>query len=252
MKKFITANETLFTAGIIFVFVVWYLISLSFGNGNVIVPNPIEVLKNFGYQLTRQYIYESIGWSLLRTFMGFGISFIAALILGSLSGNHKGIAVFLKPLLIVLKSAPTAAFVFLFLALSDAKFAPVYIVILLSFPILYESIVGGFNNIPKEVLDAARVDGGSYFGTLFRIKLPLSMPYIAVGLASSFALSLKTEIMAEIITGDTDFGLGCAIRNARIEDSTNMTPIFAIALITIIIVMIFSLISYILKKKFSK
>ena len=110
--------------------------------------------------------------------------------------------------------------------------------------------MGGIKNIDKDVLNSSRVDGANYFTRLFRIKLPLSLSYIAVGLASSFALSIKTSIMAEIITGDTEYGLGCAIRDARQRDPSDMTPLFAIALITIIIVMIFSLISYILKRKF--
>lgn len=250
MKKIITSNQSILTLGILFIFVLWYLVSLSFGVSNVIVPNPIEVISNFFYQLSRPYIYKSILWTLLRTFIGFGIAFVAAFILGSLSGNHPKVYIFLKPLLIVLKSAPTAIFVFLFLVLSGARFAPIFIVILLAFPILYESIVGGIKNIDKDVVNSSKVDGAKYFTRLFRIKLPLSLSYIAVGLASSFALSIKTSIMAEIITGDTEYGLGCAIRDARQRDPSDMTPLFAIALITIIIVMIFSLISYILKRRF--
>ena len=252
MKKFITNNTTILTLGIFFVILVWYLISLGFGNNNLIFPNPIQVFSNFVYQLTRVYIYQSIGYTLLRTLIGFAISFALAIILGSLSGNFPKLNLFLKPLLIVLKSAPTAAFVFFFLVLSGSTYAPIYVVILLSFPILYESVVGGFKSIPKEIIDASRVDGSNQLSTMLRIKLPLSLPYIIVGLASSFALSIKTEIMAELISGDTDFGLGCAIRNARTEHVGDMTPIFAIALIAIILVMIFSLISYIVKKILDK
>ncbi len=37
-------------------------------------------------------------------------------------------------------------------------------------------------NVPREMLEAARVDGASDFATLVRIALPLSKPIIAVNL----------------------------------------------------------------------
>ena len=82
--------------------------------------------------------------------------------------------------------------------------------------------------------------------------MPLAIPYIVVGIASSFALSFKTEIMAEIITGNTDNGLGNAIRGYRNLDSSDLTPIFAITLIAIIIIWIVDLLGYFVKRHFEK
>ena len=128
----------------------------------------------------------------------------------------------------------------------------IFIVLLLAFPILYESVVAGINNIDKDVLDALRVDSNGGLKALVKIKLPLAIPYIVVGIASSFALSFKTEIMAEIITGNTDNGLGNAIRGYRNLDSSDLTPIFAITLIAIIIILIVDLLGYFVKRHFEK
>jgi hypothetical protein len=54
--------------------------------------------------------------------------------------------------------------------------------------------------------------------------------------------------MAEIIAGQTAPGLGGAIRMFRNEDPSNLTPIFAIALIAIVIVLFFDLLSHLFKK----
>ena len=83
---------------------------------------------------------------------------------------------------------------------------------------------------------------------MFKIRVPIAMPYIIVGLASSFALSLKTTIMAEIITGDTGPGLGNAIRAYRSLDPTDLSPVFAISVIAIIIVLIVDLIGLMINK----
>ena len=251
-KTFTTNNYLIFTLGIIFVFGLWFILSFSIGKNNLYFPSPIETIQEVGVLLRKKYIYESIGWTLLRTLIGFGVSFICAMVLGIISGNVKFIKTFLKPLITVLKSIPTAALVFLFLVISGSKNAPIYIVFLLSFPILYEAFVGGIESIPVEVLDALRIDSNRKLMSLLKVKVPLAFPYVIVGLASSFALSLKTEVMAEIITGGTDAGLGCAIRVYRNDDPTNLTPVFAISLIIIVFVLIVDLVGLIVKKRFEK
>ena len=69
--------------------------------------------------------------------------------------------------------------------------------------------------------------------------------YILLGISSSFALSFKIEIMAEILTGNTSLGLGSAILSAQRNDPTNMIPIFSYSLLTVIFVL---LISFVFKK----
>lgn len=253
MKKLISkpySYPILYTLGILFVFVAWFLISLSQGQGNLIFPSPAATISKLGELLSGPYIYKCIGWTMLRTLEGFGIAFGAALLIGSLAGTIKPLQAFLKPLIIVFKSAPTAAFVFLFLVLSGSSKAPIYIVIILAFPILYDAVVGGINNIPPEINDAVRVDRGGFFYPLVKIHIPLAAPYVLVGLASSFALSFKTSIMAEIITGSTNYGLGNLITSYRNGDPSDLTPIFAITFLAILIILIIDLLSYFTKKAF--
>lgn len=179
---------------------------------------------------------------MLRMFIGFGISFILALIFGLLAGHIPQLKILFNPILIVLKSIPTAALVFLFLVVSGARYAPIYVVIMISFPILYEAIAAGISNIPQEIINSSLVDGSHGLSTMLRIRLPLSVPYIIVGVASSFALSFKIEIMAEIITGDTSHGLGSAIAYAQRNDPGNMVPIFAYSLIAIIFILLITIV----------
>ena len=250
-KTFITSNYTIFTLGIIFVFALWFIFSFMVGSGNLYFPSPTETFTEIGRLLGKSYTYRSLLWTLIRTLIGFGTSFVCAMVFGVLAGNFYKLSVFLKPLVTVLKSIPTAALVFLFLVLSGSKNAPIYIVFLLSFPILYEAFIGGIRSIPDEINDALKIDSKKIHGVL-KVKIPLAAPYVIVGLASSFALSIKTEVMAEIITGSTDEGLGCMISLYRNSDPTNMTPIFAIAVIILVIVLFVDLIGLIVNKVFKK
>lgn len=247
MKKFITNNNLLFFLGVLFVFALWFIISLSQGRGNLVFPSPIETFGRFGELLSLGSTWNALGSSLLRTLEGFAFAFAFALLLGSLAGEIKPLQHFFKPLIIVFKSAPTAAFVFLFLVISGSSNAPIWVVSILAFPILYESVVSGINAIPREILWASRVDQGTKIRTLMAIKIPLAAPYVALGVLNSFALSFKTEIMAEIITGSTSLGLGGLIRNYRNLDPTDLSPIFAITLLAIIAILILDGLHFLLR-----
>ena len=253
MKKFITNKKVLYILGIILFFVLWEVISLIVKDTTMIFPDPISTFKEMFTMLGTSYIYKCLGWSLLRTLEGFVIATLLALIVGVLAGTYKSFQHLLKPTMTALKAIPTACMVFLFLVLIGAKNAPILIVSLISFPILYEAVLGGMNSADVATLDALDLEvGKKSWSSIFHVRLPLATPFLLVGIASSFALSFKIEIMAEIIAGSTKPGLGSAIKYASVNDPSNMVPIFAYSLIAIILILIVSLLASLVKKKSSK
>ena len=251
MKKFISNKYTLFVFGLIFLLLLWFILSLSFDHNTIIFPSPFETFKVVGEYLLKPKTYIDIGASLLKMSIGFVISFIMAFLLGVIVSDNPHLYSFFTPLVSTFKTIPTASVVFLFIVLSGARYAPVYVVVLICFPILYESIVGGFRNINPQIIFASKVDGATYIRSLLRVKLPLSLPHIIVGISSSFALSFKIEIMAEIIAGDTHSGLGVAIKSAQTQNVTDMTPVFALSFIAIVLMLGLSLINLRVKKTLS-
>ena len=252
MKKFITNKFILFFLGTVFVILLWFLISLIFDTNGGIFPSPILTFKKFFELLAIPYTYTCLGYTLLRMLAGFGCSFILALILGVIAGNHPNVYQFLKPLMVTIKSIPTVALVFLFIVVVAPKYAPILVVSLICFPILYEGVAGGVRNIDQDYLDASKVDGANYVKGVWYIKLPLAIPYIIVSVVSSFALSFKIEIMAEVMTGYTKNGLGSVIQYEQKADPSNMETIFAYALFAVIIMLLVTLLEEIIKQLIKK
>ena len=250
MKRFITNKFTLFSLGVIFVIAVWIICSLLFDKNGAIFPNPLVTVQRFGGILTESQTYISLGYTFFRMLVGFAISFLLALVIGMLSGNHEKLYQFLKPLMVVLKSVPTVAFVFVFIVMSNAREAPIYVVFVICFPILYEAVVGGFKSINRDVIDASKVDGASYLKGAVFVKLPLAVPYIIVGIVSSFALSFKIEIMAEVITGSTKNGLGSSINYAYTQ--AEMPNVFAYSLLVIIFMLLVTLLEDVIRQIMKK
>lgn len=252
MKKFITKIKFEYILGIVLFLTIWFLISFIVDEKTMIFPDPISTFKETFRILKTNYVYKCLSESLIRLIIGFGISFILALVFGIIAGNSKSLKRVFTPTISVLKSIPTASLVFLFLVLVGAKNAPILMVILISFPILYESISGGIENMDKDVINAMKLDSGSFIYNIIKIQIPLIIPYVVIGIASSFALSFKIEIMAEILTGSTRNGLGSAILASQKNDPTNMVPIFAYSLIAIIFSSLITIIFRLVRKYVSK
>ena len=252
MKKFITNKTTLFIFGTIFVIALWFLLSLIFDINEGIFPSPIATFKEFGNLLGDAYSYKCLGFTFLRMIIGFVISFMLALIVGILAGNHSWLYEFLKPTMTVIKSIPTVALVFLFIVIVAPKNAPILVVFVICFPILYEAVAGGIKKVDPQINYAARVDGAGYLKRVLFIKLPLSMPFIVVGVVSSFSLSFKLEIMAEVLTGYTSNGLGSVIRAAKTDNPTDMTLVFAYSLFAVIFMLLITYLETVVKNRIIK
>ena len=241
-----------YITGIILLVVLWQVFSLAIDERVMVLPGPKETLEYAIYLLGRPYTYKCIGFTIQKMLMGFMISFVIALVSGVIAGNSSFIEEMLKPFLVTLRAVPTASLVYLFIVLSGFKNAPMLLVVMISFPIIYEGIKDGIRNIPEGISDAAKVDGSSLIKENLKVRLPLAIPYIIVALVTSFSLSFKIEIMAEVITGSTNAGLGSAIAGARASDPTNMVPIFAYSLIAVVLMLMIDLIGGLFVSRFEK
>lgn len=239
----LSLKKSLYTLlGIIIFILGWVVISAIVDENVMIFPDPVSTIRETFVLLGKPYVYKCMGYSVLRTLIGFAISFVCALVLGVIAGTLPNAKHVMSPIFSVMKSIPTASLVFLFLVIAGARNAPIAMVILISMPIIYEAVVRGFENVDRTLIDASRIDGANLLTRILKVQLPSIIPYILVGIASSFSLSFKIEIMAEVISGSTTNGLGSAILACQRTDPTNMVPIFAYSLVAIIIVGLISLV----------
>ena len=248
IRKILSNKYLLTFFGIIFFFLLWTLLYLLAGQSQAIFPSPIETIAEAYSYLGEAYIYKCIWGSFSRMLIGFSLASILGIFIGIIVGNYTSLKYVFNPTIIALKAIPTAAIVFLFLIMAGLKNAPIYVVSIIVFPMVYEATVSGYNHISNDLILAMRVDGGNGFMSNLKIKFPLSLPYIALGLVSSFALSFKIEIMAEVISGSSSYGLGRAIQVAYINSDKGLVPTFAYSFIAIVIMLIVSLIVDIIKK----
>lgn len=235
--------------GIVGVFLLWYVIALL--AKTTLLPGPEIVLPIFFSLFIEGNTYLAIGGTLLRLIIAIALGSIFGLILGIFGGLYPSFRAFIKPLIIILRTIPTAAVIFIIIALLRPMFAPVIIVFLVTFPILYESVVSGISNIDSSIIDASKIDGSNDFKSVFKLYLPLSKSYILLGLVSSIGLGMKVSIMSEILAGsESEIGLGKMIQNAA--TIADMKNVLAYSLIAVIIIGLIDLGMHFIKKRLSK
>jgi NitT/TauT family transport system permease protein len=236
--------------GVVFIFFAWWIASSIINLS--LFPTPIIAFKTMFSLLGKASSWLAIGETIKRLIVAFLISFAFALILGVLGGIFKGFRHFFNPVVIVLRTIPTAAVVIILVVLLKPTSGLYIIDFLLMFPILYEAVVSGVSSVDKSIIDALRLDDrkGS-INSIGQIFIPMALPYIGLGIIQSLGLGMKVSIMSEILVGDTKIkGLGQMLRIAQSE--SDMPTVFAIAIIAIIIIALLDILVKIIKTKFFK
>jgi NitT/TauT family transport system permease protein len=239
--------------GLVLVFFCWWLYSFILvkqGNSANLWPNPGMVLSAFFANFAEAKVWVGFGWTLLRLLVGFVVSFVLAALFGVLATLWAPLRLILKPFVLILKTVPTAAVVFMLVLLVGNSWTPCYLVFLVVFPIVYESFLQGFDMISKDVKDAMRLDmDPSDPRALFGISLPMASPYILLSVVTSLGLAMKVSIMSEIVAGGNSLnGLGRLIYVANSIDG-DMTQVMALSLIAILTIALADLLLALLKRK---
>ena len=114
----------------------------------------------------------------------------------------------------------------------------------INLPFVVWLLRGYFLSIPYELEDAARIDGTSYLGVIFRIVLPIAAPGIAAAATLAFVNSWNEFLFAYVlINDDTKRVLAVGLASYIDQFSTDYSGLFAMATLTtlpvVIVFMIF-------------
>lgn len=186
--------------GIFLILPIYEIIRISFNN-SIIFPNLTKIFSTLFDLLKDSNTYLQIGITIGRTLLALLISFFFAYILGAISGLFNNVSYILKPFISLLKCIPVPCFIFILLVIFfDRSLLPILIVVfMVSFPIIYESTKGGIENIDDNIMLSLKLEGRYKPNSIFKVILPLGLPYVFISFLSSFGLSIKVEITAEIL-----------------------------------------------------
>ncbi len=150
-------------------------------------------------------------------------------------------------LVLAARMAPGVAFLlpwfvlFVQLKLINTYFALVTTHLIFTLPLVLWMMIGFIEAIPREIEQAAMVDGCTVWGSLFRVVIPLTVPGIAASGILCFIFSWNNFLFSVVLAGESTETLPVAVFNFIGYQSISWGPLSAAASIITLPVLILAL-----------
>ncbi|MFP4372752.1 MAG: ABC transporter permease [Spirochaetaceae bacterium] len=193
---------------------VWKLVAAAVGL-EIILPTPEVTLERLIAIAGTRSFSMSVGATVVRGLSGFAISAGVGLVAGAPAGLRPTLERVFLPLLTVIRSTPVVAFILIALIWFDTDFVPIFVTVLMTFPVIYENIVQGIRSVDPRLTELARAYRVSRRRRWFRVYLPSLFPFFASAGRTALGLSWKVVVAAEVLSLPTR-GVGSELQQARV------------------------------------
>lgn len=180
-----------------------------------IFPSPVGVAESFVDLCKEGELFIATGNSLLRCFIGYGISILIGVLLGLILHRIKFLQVGLKPMILGMQTLPSVCWVpfsILWFGLTPASV--LFVVVMGSTFSVALTVDNAIKSVPPIYLKAALTMGASKMQIYKNVVLPACLPTFISGLKQSWSFAWRALMAGEIVT--TSFiGLGLTLENAQ-------------------------------------
>lgn len=121
------------------------------------------------------------------------------------------------------------------LGLRDTRVGVILVYSGLGIAVTYFILRSYFLSIPKEIEEAARIDGCGYFGTFFRIVLPIARPGIATAAIMAFLNNWNEYYFASLLLKSKEkMTITALLGQFTTAYSKNLNGMFSAIIVTIL------------------
>ena len=177
---------------------VWWLVSFLVGMPKLL-PGPMETLKALLRLGQTGTFWRSVGMTLLRVALGYGLAVMVGVLLAALCWRLKGADQLLSPLRTVIKATPVTSFILLVWLWLNRTRVPVFISFLMVLPIIWTGIqeaLGAVDAQLQEMVKAYRLSPWKRFRFLYA---PAVKPAFSAACLTGLGFAWKSGIAAEVI-----------------------------------------------------
>jgi NitT/TauT family transport system permease protein len=216
MKNFIIRNNSKITKVLIIIFwmMVWEIASLGI-NREVYLPSPIHTIKALMELIGEINFWNSVLMSVFRVALGFFISCGFGILIGIICGLNNFLYALFNPLVIAIKSTPVMSFIIIALIWFQSGNVPVFVCVLMCFPIIWTNVVHGIRQVDRNLLQMAHLYNVKKFLVIKDIYIPSVAPYIAAGITTALGLGWKVTVAAEVMSSPK-FSIGRNLYDAKV------------------------------------
>lgn len=195
--------------------VIWQLIAVALGNP-WLLSGPVETAQTWGQLVLTASFWQAIASSIARIAIGYGIAFVAGCVLGYLAAKLPGLRTFLKPAILVVKSAPIVCVIALLLVAAGSHVTTAIVVGLVVFPQFYHAVMEAALARDSEVDKILEVFGVSSMRRALCVEFVAFGASIRAATATAAGLAWKSGVAAELI-GLPGISIGEGVYLAKIS-----------------------------------
>ena len=201
----------LFCAACVIVPLLWTLLNAFKVNADLLTPVPkfifTPTLDNIAYVLSRKSVFGALYNSLIICLSSVGIGLLLGLPAAYAVARYPNritqeIQFFVLSLRFLPPVAVAIPFIVIWLNLGiyDSHLSMIVTYSLITISITVWLSIPAFQSVPKEVEEAARVDGYGAYAVFFKVALPVAMKSLLGALAFSFVLVWNEFMLALMLT----------------------------------------------------
>ncbi|GAB1415529.1 hypothetical protein MASR2M117_09350 [Paludibacter sp.] len=229
---------------ILIVIISWQLLAYYVGDASKF-PSLNALLEELFNMIISPDFYSSLGTTIVRGLIGFGIAFVLSASLATLSAHNQNFKVFFQPIVVITRSIPVISLVLIALLIISPPKLPIFIALITMFPILYQDILSGLEHTDIKLVDKAKIYRKSNFQRFKFIYYPYARKFIFAGMATSMGFGWRAVIIGEVLAVPLR-GIGSNMKQA--QASFNVSELLAWTVVAVLVSFVFDFLLKLIEK----
>ncbi|WP_052123975.1 ABC transporter permease [Ureibacillus manganicus] len=231
---------------LVFILVLWEVLSRFKIVHELILPGPMVVIGSMFELLAAPFFYSNLGVTLFETLAGFALGSIFSIVLALIVVSVPILYKVLNPFIIILQAVPKVALAPIFVTwFGFGLTAKIVMAIAICFFPTFINTVVGLKSVDEDSKLLFQSMVASKKDLFLKLSLPTALPYIFAGLKASLTFALIGAIVGEFMGADKGIGMLINTFNFQLE----MDKVYALIIILSIIALLLYLFIEWLDKK---
>jgi NitT/TauT family transport system permease protein len=179
---------------------VWQLVVWSGFRPSYVLPPPLTVAQELVERLQGPELWQAIGTTMRRAATGFALSIVVGTALGLAVARVQVLRAAVGSLITGLQTMPSIAwFPLTILLFGFTEQAILFVVVLGAAPSIANGLISGIDDLPPQLMRAARVLGARGVTLYTAIVMPAVLPTYLAGLKQGWAFAWRSLMAGELL-----------------------------------------------------
>ena len=218
-------------AGLLLPLLLWWIVARVM-DLSVALPTPETVLIETIRLLGTPTFLAEIAATSVRAIGALMLATVVAVPLGMVTATDRRVAALVGPSVVTVRAIPFISIILVAVIWFESGTVPVFVAVLMVFPLLYESAVTGIHGVDSKLEEMTRSFAFSRLERIVHLWIPASLPANIGGLRAANGIAWKVAVAAEVLSVPVR-GIGAQMGAARLYLETERVIAWTVVLVVL-------------------